>query len=190
VRAGGWLLLNPAAAEQSPLHPLVVAEVDRLEASSDPGLHMQLKPIFGLNAVSQPLVTAIRSPHRRDEPRPPLLRLPGQGNSTAAVGNTCKRQLRRRSKGPCSPVTSTPIVPAGLPPGFDYRAYIEYHPELAATIRSPHDAEQHYLQHGAAQHLLCKRLRVIMRLTGAVPGALLHECKMQWHGFGWDAGST
>jgi hypothetical protein len=69
----------------------------------------------------------------------------------------------------CSPAPAAPL-PAGLPPDFDHRAYVENHPEIAAYVRSPHDAAQHYLQHGAAQHLLCTRLRVIMRLTGVAPG--------------------
>ena len=178
MRAGGWLLLRPAAAEPT-LPPLVLAEVDSLIASSDPGLHVQLRPIFGLDAANRPVVTAIRSPHRRDAPQPPLLRRPGLRNDTPAVQDTCQGWRRLRGKQPCSPAV-TAILPAGLPPGFDYRAYIEYHPELAASIHSPHDAAEHYLQHGAAQRLLCTRLRVVMRLTGAAPGmAVLH---LRWRG--------
>ena len=149
----------------------MLTEVDRYEATVDPGLRVQLRPIFGQDAVSRPLVAANRVPHRRDAPRQPLLQLPGEQNSTAAAQDDCQRWRRRRRRGmlSCSPAPAAPL-PAGLPPDFDPRAYVENHPEIAAYVRSPHDAAQHYLQHGAAQHLLCTRLRVIMRLTGVAPG--------------------
>lgn len=135
VHPGGRLLQPRSSAAESPLHPLVLAEIDRLEAAVDPSLHVQLRPIFGQNAVSRPLVAANRVPHRRDAPRQPLLQLPGLQNNTAAAQDKFESWRRRCSILSCSPAPAAPL-PTGLPPDFDPRAYVENHPERDRRLRS------------------------------------------------------
>lgn len=85
------------------------------------------------------------------------------------------RQGRRQQ--PYVPAGPVQVPPAQLPPNFDWRVYLDYHPELAASgIQTQQQAEQHYCQYGRQEGRLYRRQRVIMRYIAGTGLTNQHYC--------------
>lgn len=103
---------------------------------------MKIVPIFG-NATSQRLpVRFLKTAGRREVAAPPLHR-----------GAMAPQQLP--DAGP-------------LPLGFDWQAVKDYYPDMYINVTSRSFAESVYLQKRSTGRRLCKRLRVIIRYSGAL----------------------
>lgn len=59
-----------------------------------------------------------------------------------------------------------PPPPPSLPPGFDWRAYLAYHPDVAAAgVRNEADVIAHYAASGRAAGRVAVRLKAVLRYT-------------------------
>lgn len=147
------------------LHSNVAVEVDRLHAAGR-GLEANITRIFGSEngPVSDEPVTVIRQRHwRREHKKQRLRRRQRRKAATAAAASASDAAGSRKPR----PAVIDAGPAAELPKDFDWRAYLQHHPDIAQKVSTEAAAAEHYRQHGARQRLLCSRLRVKLRYTGA-----------------------
>lgn len=141
------------------LHPAVAEHLASMYAAADLGLNFNVSRMFGdaepgSRQASEP-ATVIRINSRHADRRSPPQQPPAIADTS---GNTPAGQR-------VQPEPSAGEL-ADLPAAFDWRAYVDYHPELAELLASERQTAEHYRQHGGRQGLLCRRLRVKLRCTG------------------------
>ena len=88
------------------------------------------------------------------------------GNNKADEKQQQQQQQRRRANKVSSSSSSSARRRRRLPPGFDWRAYLEYNPDVRAFgVHTAATAAGHYLAYGAKEGRLHRRIPVAVRYT-------------------------
>jgi hypothetical protein len=136
------------------LHPAVKEHIDRLHGMAE-GLQVNLTRMFGRYDPEFEPVPVIRREARRNDQLPAFSQ-PTSLLEPAAGSGAAEQRL--------PPANWS----AELPDGFDWRAYVQYHPEWSGDLDCEWKAAEHYKRHGAPNGKWYSRLRVILRYTGVM----------------------